>query len=407
MIHVVDKPMGSGKTCSAINYINSSPKNKRFLIITPYNSEVARYQRECPNKKFVEPYRKNGRKLNGIKELIRKGKNIVSTHALFQRFDKEIVELCSILNYTLIMDEVAEVVRDTQYTEDDIENLLKNYCEYDSDTGILKWREDRQRYTGKFSDAKNMCNLGGLALARGRMLMWLFPVEVFNAFEEVYILTYMFNAQLQRYYYDYYNIKYDFISVTGNSLDTYRFTTENTPDFYYNYKDLVHIYDNDKLNLIGRDKFSLSVAWYERNSHNAIMKQLKDNIYNYFNNIMKSKTNNNIWTCFKEYKEQLSGKGYTKGFLFLNARAMNEYRDRSVVVYPVNIFLNPMVKGFFQDHGVSVDEDKYALSEMLQWIWRSSVRDGKEIWIYIPSSRMRNLLQEWVDDVLIKCLTYL
>ena len=399
MIYVVDKPMGSGKTCSAINFINNSDKNDRFLIITPYISEVARYQRECPKKKFVEPYRKNGKKINGIKELIRKGRNIVSTHALFQRFDKEIVELCSILNYTLIMDEVAEVVKDAQYTEDDIDNLLNNYCDYNSDTGMIKWREDKQEYIGRFTDAKNMCNLGGLALARGKMLMWLFPVEVFNAFQNVYILTYMFNAQLQRYYYDYYNIKYEYLYISGDSIDTYHFVNTPTPNFYYNYKELVHILDNEKMNKIGNDKFSLSAAWYDRNSRNAIMKQLKDNIYNYFNNIIRSKSVKNIWTCFKEYREQLSGKGYTKGFLFLNARAMNEYRDRNTVVYPVNIFLNPMVRGFFQDHGVDVDEDEYALSEMLQWIWRSAIRDGEEIWIYIPSSRMRQLLQKWIKEV--------
>ena len=129
------------------------------------------------------------------------------------------------------------------------------------------------------------------------------------------------------------------------------------------------------------------------------MKQLKDNIYNFFNNIRKSKTADNLWTCYKDYKNELLGKGYTKGYLFIGARAMNEYRFRSNVVYPVNVFLNPMIKGFFQDHGVNVDEDGYALSEMLQWVWRSAIRDGNPIWIYVPSSRMRGLLQNWIDSI--------
>lgn len=45
-----------------------------------------------------------------------------------------------------------------------------------------------------------------------------------------------------------------------------------------------------------------------------------------------------------------------------------------------------------------VDEDAYALSEMLQWIWRSSIRDGKPINIYIPSKRMRTLLMNWLEQ---------
>lgn len=396
-IYIVDKPMGSGKTCSAINYINRSNPNERFLVITPFNSEVERYQRECPNKRFVEPYKKRGKKINGIKDLIRQGRNIVSTHALFQRFDKEIVELCSILNYTLIMDEVAEVVRDTGYSEDDINNLLNVYCNYDENSGLLTWRNEYINYQGKFNDAKNMSELGGLALARGKMLMWLFPIKVFQSFQNVYILTYMFRAQIQRYYYDYYSVPYSFLHVAGDSVENYHFTENPTSDFYYDYKTLVHILDNDKLNLIGNETFSLSSSWYERNSHSAIMKQLKDNIYNYFNNICKTRSCDNLWTCYKAYKAELAGKGYTKGFLFLNARAMNEYRTKTTLVYPVNIFLNPMVKGFFQDHEVVVDEDGYALSEMLQWIWRSAIRDGGEIWIYIPSSRMRKLLTDWIE----------
>ena len=49
-------------------------------------------------------------------------------------------------------------------------------------------------------------------------------------------------------------------------------------------------------------------------------------------------------------------------------------------------------------NNISVNEDGYALSEMLQFIWRSAIRDGKEIWVYIPSIRMRTLLKEWIDQ---------
>ena len=49
--------------------------------------------------------------------------------------------------------------------------------------------------------------------------------------------------------------------------------------------------------------------------------------------------------------------------------------------------------------GVEVREDMYALSEMIQWVWRSAIRDGKDIWIYIPSRRMRELFQNWLDSI--------
>lgn len=398
-IKIIDEPMGTGKTCAAINYINRSNSDERFIIITPYITEVNRYIQECPGKHFVQPYRKGGKKIESIKDYIRQGKNIVSTHALFQRFDSEVVELCSVLNYTLILDEVAEVVRDTNYSTFDISNLLNMYCDLNEDTGMLTWREEHRDYKGKFDEAKNMCELGGLALARDKMLMWIFPVEVFKAFQKTFILTYMFNAQLQRYYYDYYGIEYEYMYVTGGSLETYEFSDVKGEVTIYDYKKLIHILDNEKMNHIGNEYFSLSSGWYERNSNSAIMKKLRDNIYNYYMNIIGSKSKYNIWTTFKDYKNQLSGNGYSRGFLFLNARAMNDYRHKNVLVYPINMFLNPLIKGFFQDHGVTVDEDGYALSEMLQWIWRSAIRDGREIWIYIPSRRMRELLQGWIENI--------
>ena len=41
----------------------------------------------------------------------------------------------------------------------------------------------------------------------------------------------------------------------------------------------------------------------------------------------------------------------------------------------------------------------YSLSVLIQWIWRSAIRDGEEIWIYIPVQRMRELLEQWIDEV--------
>ena len=42
-------------------------------------------------------------------------------------------------------------------------------------------------------------------------------------------------------------------------------------------------------------------------------------------------------------------------------------------------------------------EELYALGEMVQWIYRSQIRRGDPIVIYIPSKRMRDILIGWVD----------
>ena len=77
---------------------------------------------------------------------------------------------------------------------------------------------------------------------------------------------------------------------------------------------------------------------------------------------------------------------------------MNNYSDRHVVAYTINRFMNPVIRQFFQQHGVEVDEDRYALSDMIQWIWRSAIRNGEHITLYIPSYRMRKLLIDWINE---------
>ena len=119
---------------------------------------------------------------------------------------------------------------------------------------------------------------------------------------------------------------------------------------------------------------------------------------NYFINKRKTKTSDNLWTTFKDYKSLLNGKGYGRGYVALNKRASNEYAQKTSVVYPVNRYINPGIKNFFLKHDVDVNEDGFALSEMLQFIWRSAIRKGEEIYVYIPSVRMRNLLKQWINE---------
>ena len=88
-VKIVDALPGAGKTSAAINYINSTPDDIRILYITPFLDEVQRIINSCPEKKFKQP-EMHGSKLNDIKQLFNKGYNIVSTHALFLKFDRHV-----------------------------------------------------------------------------------------------------------------------------------------------------------------------------------------------------------------------------------------------------------------------------------------------------------------------------
>ena len=392
-INIVDMIMGAGKTSAMINYINEAPKDVRFLYITPYLSEVDRIITSCPDKKFTTPYPEKGRKLQGLKTLLNKGRNIVSTHSLFQKFDQQLIDICRANNYILILDEVADVIEKYDISKDDMNTLMEKYVTLDS-SGFLKWREEERGYTGKkFTNEKRLCDLNCLACYGENIMMWLFPVEVFNAFSDIFILTYMFKSQLQCYYYKYYNLEFHNLYVT----EDYHFTQEHQL-ISYNFQNLIHIVDNPRMNKIGDLPFDLSKAWYQRNEGNTPMSQLKNHLINFFRHQRKAKTGDCLWTTFKDYRKCITSKGFGRAFIPINTRASNEYRERTSVAYLVNRFLDPNIKNFFITNNIQVDEDGYALSEMLQFIWRSAIREGKEIWIYVPSKRMRDLLKNWITS---------
>jgi len=92
-------------------------------------------------------------------------------------------------------------------------------------------------------------------------------------------------------------------------------------------------------------------------------------------------------------------KGFKKAFVVCNVRATNEYRDRSHLAYLRNIYTRSPIFQYFGAKGVKLDQDRYAVSELLQWVFRSAIRDEKEVHLYLPSKRMRTLLHEWSGGV--------
>lgn len=401
-IYYLDEIMGRGKTSAMINYVNSAPESERFLFITPYLAEVDRIRDACADRHFVAPSEDCG-KLNSIKLLLDEGYNIVSTHALFGMLDDDAIESVVKHQYTLIMDEVAPVLSPVAITPYDASVISKNYVTKDED-GLMSWSEPD--YVGRLYIYKSLIENSGVYYYNDYYWVKLISDELFLSFKDVYIMTYLFSDQIQRCYFDLKGIPYQRKYVAGNSPENYRLSDTFEPSPKMNFADLIHVVDNKKLNSIGEEKNALSKNWYKKHTDLPEMQTLKKNLYNFFQNITKSPSSRNLWTTFckdtimedaPDWRKMLSGGGYTKGFLSCNAKGTNKYRHKTALAYTVNIFPNVMVKNFLHKNGVPLDEGKYALSEMIQWIWRSAIRDGKEITVYVPSSRMRRLLMNWIE----------
>jgi hypothetical protein len=413
-LKIIDATCGKGKTSWAIQHMNEAPFSDRFIYITPFLTEVKRIKESVKGRKFYEPTKndENVTKLASFKNLLEKGENIVATHSLFLNVDEEILKLIFLQDYTLILDEVMNVIDQVPIKQDDIKVLLQAKSDKDEpfitvkENGYVKW--NNREYAGdRFSHIKHLAYTDNLIIHNNIAMYWTFPAAVFKSFKDVYILTYMFYGQLQRYYFDLFNVKYRFHSVDFNMVTgKYELIPYVKPTQEKELKELkgkIQIYykskqDKKDLNAIGEEEGALSSSWIKRHkADKSVLKMITDNAYNFYRNKCQSKSDKVMWTCVKEFEKKLAIPKAKKQFVQVTCRATNNYVERDTLIYLANRYMNPVTKQFFKSHDIKVDEDLWALSELIQWLFRSAIRKGEPINLYIPSSRMRHLVERYLS----------
>lgn len=400
-VNIVDAIMGTGKTTAMIRYINESPPDRRFIFCTPYLEQVQRVLSACPGKGFVEPDDKTATKLVSIKNLIADDMNIATTHALFMLLDDEARELIEARNYTLIIDEAMDILGMVDITPYDIKTICKEYCAEDPD-GKLRW--EVPEYEGKFDVYRPEIEAGVVYRSSPISLVRIANISTFSAFQEVFLMTYLFDGQIHKSYFDMYGWHYKHWFVAGNDVDTYRLTPEPVQYQPRDYSHLISIKHHFKGERLVTSRGSFSLSWYNRNVHGdgqptEQFNILKKHMTSFFRSVYKDGYTDPMWTTFKIYRKPLAASGYSKGFLHCSAKATNEYRSKNALAYPVNRYINPNLVNFISAHGGKIDHNAFALSEMVQWVWRSAIRDGKPIVLYIPSDRMCLLFTDWLDEI--------
>lgn len=384
--------MGTGKTSAAINYMNSNP-DKKFIYVAPYLGENERIVDACSELEFRMPEaREYPNKYTHFKVLMNQGFNICISHELFKKIGSDSYDVIRRQKYTLFLDETIDLINTYRLSRNDWNILTEeNLIQVDSN-GYWYWCGEEYE-NGVFSDVKRLMQARTLERISDRETIWKFPADAFRAFDDVFVMTYMFQGSLMDAYCQMECLEYEFWHVDNEQELLPGCELEAGASL----SQLIHIYQG-RLNDIGEQRNSLSSTWFKAGSNRGQLYVLKNNLYNFFRNIMHSRSVDNMWTCFKEKRRSLSGNGYALGFVPCNARGTNEFHSKKVLAYTPNVFLNPAIKQYMNTHGVNTTDENYALSSLLQWMWRSRIRDGHEINIYIPSERMRNLLRYWLNS---------
>lgn len=425
-ITVVDSIMGSGKTSAMLNHINSTPE-KSYIYVTPFLDEVDRVIRATKGR-FQQPHPYGKSKIEALRELLAAGADIATTHALFWMVTPEIIQLIREGCYTLVLDEELDTLR--EYNE-----AVKGIPNKAVDNGTVEWLIGKGHMTVsdsyqatwtdkwhggyQYSEVQKYASMGILRCVNNALFLE-FPIEAIQAFEAVFVLTYLFDGSQLASYLKIHGLSYIKMSASGEGQRSHLCPYADSADERRKISDLIDIYEGG-LNQIGRKANAFSISW-SKDLKSERLKRLKNDMWRYRRSVGAIASAGVMWTATKQedfWKKLEKTKGFKyvrkltaeeKGlsdndkakkklmcFVPCNARATNDFRDRTVLLYLLNRYLGPEIEKYYSRLGCPISEDTFALSEMLQWIWRSAIRDGKPIHIYVPSCRMRRLLRAWLS----------
>lgn len=81
-----------------------------------------------------------------------------------------------------------------------------------------------------------------------------------------------------------------------------------------------------------------------------------------------------------------------------NSRACEDYKNKVVMVHAFSRYPMQQVANYLTSKNIEYSSEVFALNELLQWLWRSAIRDGNPITVSILSERMRDLFNNWLNE---------
>lgn len=412
-----DRHCGYGKSNDLIKSLSA---DRSYLIVLPLNTEVKRFIDHAPKDVvLVEPISTNdedtakrsmathARKRDHLRELLLGGHSVVTTHALFT----DIAYLAQeglLLGYDVMVDEVLSVAHSV--TQEVMTGVAKGvsmqswkglYIEHgfatvDPHTGMVYPTEEWERKQDLRELSKNLFSMAkaeSLFAIGENVLVWELPPVLLKAVGSLTIYTFLAEGSLMAGF------------MKRNEIDfTHDRDLISERKFREEAKRLIEVRDIPSVN---RLKFSYTgqqtMTKADHKKVSGALKKIKERLLRGIpmENIMITSAKN-MWSTptgkpgpFAVGSRMFENTNWVPNM----TRGTNRYRHCSHLFYLWDQNLNPRIAEFL---GVDSQRhrDMYAISELIQWVYRSRVRDGMPITLYLPSGRMRKLLQRWLDGEL-------
>ena len=403
VVEIVDSCMGSSKSTNTLKYMDDNPQ-QRYIYVSPLLSEVdidGRVPKALNNIEIFSPTDANGTKGDHLLELIKQGCNVCCSHSLYSSLTDQHFNQIAIGNYIVIIDEEINVIGGfDNYSDSDIQWLIEKGDVSISDTdGMVSWVGDKSKITKdhKYYEFLRCCESGVLYSSKrsSTMMVTQLPIRLFECANRVIILTYLFDN----------NILNSFLKLKGFDVIQCKDIVPNKVDK----KEFVKL-----LNIIPPTRkvkqHKLTSTWWSE-ANGEMIKEVK----NFTETTCRSlgvKGDDVLWTVPKDraVKQNNHGKILFKprGFIIdseggscylsSNIRATNEYAHKTTMVHLINRYPLVCVNAYLQDFGCKMNPNVFALSEMLQWLWRGCIRNKEPMNIVIGSERMYWLFMNWLND---------
>lgn len=406
-IEVLDAVMGSGKTEGIIEWMLRNPNNK-YLYISPMLSEVEeRIPKACEALEFTFPTTEEyTSKSRHLLHLLKEGCNISFTHSLFSELSQRHLDEIKSQRYVMVIDEEVSLIEPYKgkYKKGDIVSLeAANHIRVDEENlGKVEWLWDEMADGTQYSDLKRLCSIDMLYCSkRSRdMMVTQLPMALVESAERTIILSYLFKGSVME----------SFLKLKG--LEVVDFTEvklmKDTETVLKQAKDLINFCHLPSTNAVRN--YGMTNTWYTTTATKDQLKKVGAAIRNVYRKVGKEDLLITLPkdSTLKELKSKKNVRlvipkevNVDDIFLYCGARATNNYANKTTCLHAYNRFVNTVVKAYLQDYGADLDaipdDNQFALSEMVQWIWRTRIRDDKPIDVYILPQRMEKLLKGWLN----------
>ena len=269
--------------------------------------------------------------------------------------------------------------------------------------GLSPWGVYTESSYRAFSILKRLCEIKMLYCSkRSRDMMVIqLPLALVQSSRRTIVLSYLFKGSVMESF-----LRLKGLEVRDFTEATLKYKPE---DIISKAKDLITFKQTPSTKAVSG--FGLSSTWYSVTANKKQLDAVGKALWSVYRKVGKDSL---LITLPKDSTlKTVNGRKNAKCcipsrmsaddvFLYCGARATNDYASRSVVVHGYNRYVNLVVKAYLQDYGEVLEcipsDDQFALSEMVQWVWRTCIRNSESIDVYILSPRMERLLKSWLEE---------